>query len=316
MGLTKWVKNQLVALAIATSNVSNNLTSQKGETLEKTQDVVAEKNHGSLLNALKNGQINQEVKDLRWRTYKVIQASQGVKLEVDHVKDDGTIIYKTVPIDYSAILRKVKLDTFDNYELQMVVNNDDITASRMGALTGELTSSDNKTYTDDEGDLITSIGNIDAVNFDISQKSEKLITINRDFVPRFYIEQYTKKVNIRKINDDEKLLEFYVSKYADEYRKNSQLFINQMKKAYTTKVFPNNIFDFKELEFVSYNTLGSPDFREYKYEILKLDKMIEFDGNYVIKYVAKPIIEGKDILSEYVEPELEKKYENKEVRKK
>jgi hypothetical protein len=64
MSIKKWFKRQLVALSIATSNVSNNLVSQKGETLEKSHDKVTEKDYGTLLYAIKHNEINQELKDL------------------------------------------------------------------------------------------------------------------------------------------------------------------------------------------------------------------------------------------------------------
>jgi hypothetical protein len=73
-----------------------------------------------------------------------------------------------------------------------------------------------------------------------------------------------------------------------------------------------DMFDIKEVEFITHNTLGSSDFLHYSYEILKVDKIIEFDGNYVIKFKAKVINNGVDILSDFVETDLETKYNNKE----
>ena len=60
---------------------------------------------------------------------------------------------------------------------------------------------------------------------------------------------------------------------------------------------------------------GSEDFLLYSYGDLNFDKIIEFDGYYVIKFKSKVLIDGKDILLDYIEPELEKKYENKERKK-
>jgi hypothetical protein len=86
-----------------------------------------------------------------------------------------------------------------------------------------------------------------------------------------------------------------------------------VKKAMVNNTL-NNSFDIKEVGFISNNTLGANDFLCYGYEIIKLDKIVEFDGYYVIKYVAKNIINGEDILSEYIEVELDEKYDNKAVK--
>jgi len=317
MRLNKWVKNQLVAFAIATSNVTNNLTSQKKETLENSHKIVANKDHNNLLNAIKRGHINQEVKDLRWRTYKVLKASQGTKLVEDYTDSEGNTFYKSIKTDYSSILKKVKLDTVDNYELELVVNNDEIALDTVDAMNSEhiVLLDEAKVFINKDGDEVAIHGEIKSDEFDISQKSQRLIRVNRDFIPRFYIEQYAKKINVRKINDEERLLEFYISKYPDELRMNSKLFIFQMNKALTSGNYLPNIFNIKEVEFISYNTLGTSDFLNYKYEIVNLDKLIEFDGNFVIKYRAKVITNGEDILSTYVESNLEKKYNKKEARR-
>ena len=44
---------------------------------------------------------------------------------------------------------------------------------------------------------------------------------------------------------------------------------------------------------------------------MSFDKIIEYNGNYVIKFKATPIINGEDILTKYKQDELELKYQNK-----
>ena len=161
---------------------------------------------------------------------------------------------------------------------------------------------------------MASHGEIKANEYFASVKGEKPIKVKRDFFPRFFIENFTKKLNIRNINGEERLLEFYVSKYPEELKPNSRLFINQIKKAIDFGLSGINMFEINEVEFITHNTLGSSDFLLYSYEVLKVDKIIEFDGNYVIKFKAKIINNGIDILSEFVEEDLDKKYENKKVK--
>jgi hypothetical protein len=73
--------------------------------------------------------------------------------------------------------------------------------------------------------------------------------------------------------------------------------------------------DFLEIlgvKFISYNTIGAADFFEFEYEINKFDKIVEYDGHYVIKFIANVITNGESIYEKYREEELEERYKNKE----
>ena len=50
----------------------------------------------------------------------------------------------------------------------------------------------------------------------------------------------------------------------------------------------------------------------YTYKIDSFDKIIEYDGHYVIKFNASVLVDGEDTLEKYRQVELDKKYENKE----
>ena len=73
-----------------------------------------------------------------------------------------------------------------------------------------------------------------------------------------------------------------------------------------------NMLDIKNVSFVTYKTIGASDYLEYEYKITSFDKIIEFNGNYVIKFIADITIDGKDILEEHRVESLDKKYANKE----
>jgi len=318
MGIKKWFKRQLVAVSIATSKVSDNLTSQKGERLEKSHDKVTEKDYGTLLYALKHKEVNQEVRNLRWRTYKVLNASQNLKLTLNSTDSDGDSHYNAINgVEDRILLSKVKLDSFDDYELEMVVDNSEITmdsADAIGNKNLNLYDEVKKTI-NENGDDVVSHGEINANEYFASVKGDRPIKIKRDCIPRFFIENFIKKLNILRVNDEERLLEFYVSKYPEELKPTSRLFVKKMGTALEFGFVGMDMFDIKEVEFITHNTLGSSDFLHYSYEILNVDKIVEFDGNYVIKFKAKIIDNGVNILSEYIEEELDNKYNNKEVKK-
>ena len=317
MKIKNWLKRQIVAFSIAISDVSRNLLTQNSNILVTNNSIEQDKNTGNLLDSLKKGIVNNEVRDLRWRTYKVLKASQNLKLTLKSVDSDGDSHYKSVKSTEDRILlSKVKLDSFDDYELEMVIDNSEVAMDSADAMDNKnlnIYDEVKKSVTED-GDHVASHGEIKANEYFASVKGEKPIKIKRDFFPRFFIENFTKKLNIRKINDEERLLEFYVSKYPEELRPTSRLFVKKMSTALGFGFVGMDMFDIKEVEFITHNTLGSEDFLYYSYEVLKIDKIIEFDGNYVIKFRAKPIQIGVDILSDFIEEDLDKRYENKEVK--
>ena len=144
-------------------------------------------------------------------------------------------------------------------------------------------------------------------------KDAKTLYFKREFRPKFELETYVKKMLVRNISDSEKLLELYVSEYADEYNRKSRLFINEVKRAMKNPRF-TDMLDITKVNFISDKTIGTEDGLEYEYEIIKFDKIIKFNGSYVIKFIAKPIINGDNIFEKYKLADLEERYLNKEAK--
>jgi hypothetical protein len=116
-------------------------------------------------------------------------------------------------------------------------------------------------------------------------------------------------MNVRKINKKERLLEFYVSKYPDEYNRTSRLFLSSIKKVIEGN--RQSFLELDEIEFVSYKTIGVEDFMLFKYNNITFDKIVEFNGFLVIKFKCDVVINGVDILEVHMQKELEEKYKNK-----
>ena len=53
---------------------------------------------------------------------------------------------------------------------------------------------------------------------------------------------------------------------------------------------------------------------DFEYKIVKFDKLIEFDGYYVVKFISEAIKNGESLIEQYREAGLDEKYENKEKR--
>jgi hypothetical protein len=313
MGVRKWIGKNLGVLSLALSNVEKNALSQTGEGLSADVTQTRRMTQGQLADSLVNGEITQEVLNLKWRTYKILKATEGVTAEIVGYDNDGMPITRVTKRDNKKALKKVKVDDVDNFSVEMVIDNSEIAFGGNDAMDNEYVSIYDQVEInyDDKGEIVSaSHGQIDGVEYFATNKAEKPIKINRDETSSFSLENFTKKLVVRKINKTQKMLEFYVSSYPDEYNRTSRLFISAIKKAIENPQH-SNMLDFKSVEFVTYKSLGVSDFLEFQYNIESFDKIIEFNGSYVIKFIANVIVDGKDIMEEHRVEELDKKYADK-----
>ena len=73
-----------------------------------------------------------------------------------------------------------------------------------------------------------------------------------------------------------------------------------------------NILYIDNIGFVSYKTIGVNDFRVFEYKVIEFDKVVEFDGYFVIKFKCEVTTNGEYLLEKYREVDLDNKYEKKE----
>lgn len=308
----KWLKNKIIGILISFYGVEKNMFSSN-KLLDENIGIINEKDAGTLMHSLKNNIVTQEVLNLKWRTYKVLKASEGVTAEIVGYDKDGMPITKVRKKNKKNILSKIKLDSSHNYILEMVVDNTEIVIGGNEAMENadiELLDEAVLNY-DDKGQVQSAThGNISISDYLASHKTEKPIFITRKEQQKFNIESYAKKMNIRSIDSESKLLEFYVSIYPDDYNRTSRLFISEIKKIMSNEISPTSL-DIDKINFISYKTLGSDDFLEYEYVVKEFDSIIEFNGYYVIKFICDVTINGKDILEEHIVESLDKKYNEK-----
>lgn len=309
-----WIRKKAAIVSLALSNVEKNALSQTGEMLSADVNAVARLNQGKISDSLINGEITQEVMDLRWRTYKILRASEGNKTTIVGYDEDNMPITKTVKINHRNHTSKIKQDPFDYYPLEMIIDNSEIVLSNEEAMDNtyiELYKDAVINYDEDGNEISASHGTITADEYSIGSKSELPIKIERDVIPNFMLEHFTKKLHVRKINESERLLEFFVSVYPDEYFRTSRLFISEIKQI-IEKNKKSSLTDINTVNFVTYKSIGVNDYLEFKYSKISFDKIIEYNGSYIIKFKAMIEIDGRDIFDEYKMDELEEKYKNKE----
>lgn len=322
--MKKWVKRQMATLSLAMASVEKNALTQVGKDLDLNEREEQSHKKGTLEHALIQGEVTQEVRDLRWRMYKVLEASDGLTTTIIGYDEDGIPITKTeTAASERFLLNKIKLDEYDDYPLEIVQNNEPITMgtteaglnNNLSAYTDtQIIENKSKEKIDDDfgyDAYSVTLGEISNDDYTSFIKPENPVVVTRKFRPKFEIEKYAKKLHVRRIDDNQKLLEFYVSKYPDEYDRKTRLLISEIKRA---KENPRStdILDINEVKFITYNTLGSKDFYLYEYKVESFDKIIEFDGFYVIKFKCVVTTNGEYLLEKYREEALDIKYKNKE----
>lgn len=308
-----WLAKKAGSITMALSGVEKNALNQTGEQMSSDIGHAQRHTQGQVADSLINGEITQEVMDLRWRMYKVLQETDALTCEIIDYEPDGTPIIKTTKKDTKKGLKKIKVDSYDDYKLEMVIPNDDIITSGNDIMSNKhIKLSDNPTINlDEDGNVVSAThGEIKGEEYYFTNKNEKPIKINGKFTRRFFLESFTKKLNVRQISKDEKMLEFYVSIYPDVDNRTSRVFINEIKKIINEDK-KSDILAFDEVEFITYKAIGVNDFLEYKYKISSFDKIVIFNGNYVIKFLANVIVDGESITTKYLQDGLEEKYKNK-----
>lgn len=290
MGISDWIRRKMAILAIATSNVEKNALGGEKNSLSDGIGFERFQESNRLSYGLIKGELTQQVQELRWRMYKILGETENIKTEIvgTYIDAEGDVRNKTISYKHQKNIDNITLEPSDEYPLEMVVHNDSISIGFTDALT------------DNEED------------YGKYEKIEKTILINREFPSKINLEQYADKLMIRTINEKEKLLELYVSKYTDEFDRKTVFLISELKKCINNPR-STNIIEITGLGFVSTNTtVGTSQNNLFEYEITSFDKIVDFNGYYVIKFKSNVLVDGENIFEQYRMDDLDQKYEKKE----
>lgn len=329
----KWIKKQMLNLTLAISNVEKNALNQEGIDGGIETGKYQRLNQNSLMDALLRGEMNDEVEKLRWRIYKTTQQMKYYSCEVVGINEDGSPMTEIRYFGDEERLLKIKTEPSDDYKLIMVVDNRNVSAGINESLgldideykisfesnTKNIINEDILNETDEvnsQSDIDLGVGKTTTIG---EVKDNKVglhlpISITRKYLPKFKLENYTKKLHVKKITNKEFLLELYVSKYPEQFDKQQHFFLSNVKNIVSNPTKYNSIVDIDTISFVSNNTVGVPDFLEYEYKIIKLSSVVEFNEYYVFKFISEVTIEAKSIIEQFKNEELEEKYKNKEKR--
>lgn len=149
---------------------------------------------------------------------------------------------------------------------------------------------------------------------DFKDTRDFTLKITRDFIPTMRIEEYVTKLVVKRIDKDKVILDFYTPIMPRQFDRRSRIFTNMLGKIYEGDV-RSDLIDIKGVAFTSYNAYGSDDLREYEYDGIKYELILEFDGSYVLRFTANIVKDGLDMITEFYDEATAKKCEEHEMRK-
>ena len=224
----------------------------------------------SVYKDLLKGEVTQEVKELRHEMYFSERKSHKYKYI-----GNGVVTKKNEIFDYPG-----KIDKTDGFPLQILQPNIEDT----GTLSENLSEAD----------------------YRIKNKKEFTIDIERDFIPRFRLEEFTNKLVVKRINENAVMLDFYTPIYKSQFNTIHKLFLKELENIYMGDV-RSDVIDFKKVEFISFRAFGTDDLKKYTYNNIEFDNILIFDGHYVIKFTADIVNDGEDLINEFYCKEEEEK---------
>ena len=137
------------------------------------------------------------------------------------------------------------------------------------------------------------------------------IDIERDFIPRFEIEKFVKRVVVRKgTSEDHSFVDLYLPAEASQFGKIDAILISNLYTIYNEKNFRSDIIDFDKIKWNADNAWNcSGDAFYFEYDDPRPVDINIFDGNFVITFDCHIIAEKQDLAKKYETDDLTKKYE-------
>lgn len=251
--------------------------------------MVQDVNQGAhaLSRALLKGELTEEVKQLRYRNYKVDREAKKYKyfaptlaLKKKEGKDNKFISY----------------DKSDGLEVITIQYNYAI---------GE--------------DILDAIKQIE--DGGRGKETKYKIEIKRNFRPRFKIEEFLKKLVVKRLDETHAILDFYFSKYPERFFRTSndksfrsKAFVHEIEKIRDEKI-KSDILDMEHLRFVTWHAYKQDDLFEFTFRNIWFKEVAEFDGDYIIRFKASIEHDGIDLTAAYYNKTMDEKYQNKEKKK-
>lgn len=275
----RFLRNLWIGLVIGLKKTEDEAIHQNGVNIDGDTGINQKVSDHSVAKALLRGELTQEVVDLRYRTYEVS-------------REAGRYTYFSPTLATKKRGQDTKFVHIENRDNREVV-----------------TIQENKVCVETVAD---SLHRIDADGKFTDIKSEYNITMKRGTTPRFRLEDFTRKLVVKRGDDDmSAVLDVYVSKYPDDKNVKSKPFIREIERVLATGV-RSDIFDIDSVCFETYKAYKLDDMIRFEFCDLSISAILEFDGDYIIRFIAGILDGGTDLSKEFYSERMERRYKNKE----
>lgn len=119
----------------------------------------------------------------------------------------------------------------------------------------------------------------------------KPVKVKRGVFPNCRIEEYTDQIHVRDIDGKNKLIDFYISTTKPE---------NRIAVLEARNLMANpGITDFNNITNLNFTTPGG-DMLHFEYKMLAFDKVVEYNGNLIVKMFAEVTKNGEWAAQKYM----------------
>ena len=247
---------------------------QTGLTNIPGTSVIKEIDDQRISKALLKGEVTQQVEELRYRTYKVDKESKDFEYYAP------TLALKKDRQDKNFM----KYDDSDGLELITIQPNDVLVET--------------------VSETLEQVGGR-------GKRTQYRIKIKRNFVPRYKIEEYITRLDVKKLDENHVILDMYVSKYPNDKDFKSKGFVREVEKIRDEKI-KSDILDYEEISFITNHAYKLNDMVKFVFKNIWFREIIEFDGHYILKFKASLQQDVLDLTKKYFSKTMEEKYKNKE----
>lgn len=264
-----------VAFSYGLKKTEDDILRQKASALSGTNSIEQKVQMNQLAQDLLKGEVTQEVEMLRDRLYYVSDESKKFKVIIDTV---GT----TKAFKKMTKANKPKVYEQEGYEAAIIMDNNAIPSGVLDGL-----------------NAVGSYGIEDIYPLKFSYENNP---------PKFRLDSFSSKLVVRPGAENGDIrMDLYIPKFTDSTNRLEKLFDNEINKVKEGKRKAIH-FDFQTVEFLSNKAYGVDDLCKFKFKMLNLISIAEFDGKNVLTYEVEPVDNGDKITDKYINETLRKNY--------
>lgn len=289
MKILKKIRTYLEGLFYGMKITEDQVLKQSNESITAATEISQEVTSNRVSGALLRGELTEEVKELRYRNYKVDREakkyeyfSPTLSIHKDRLNKQDN---KFIAFENEDNLEVVTVQ--ENKEVVQNINDFNMSAEKNADVEG---------------------------NFKTSEKVEHTIKATRDFIPRYRIEDFASKLVVRKYSKTLDLLDLYITKYALKSVNVNMIMrnglIHEIEKIRDNGV-KSDILDIKTIGFVTSNAYKKVDLLEYQFDRIKFVGVYEYDGSYILRFKGRVVKDGVDLTDKYYNKTMDEKYQKK-----